>query len=118
MGLCRFDMLPCLRDGGKLSFCEVVDLDGRGLVVRSAMRALSSSCKSTSPDVGGLKIRDRFGGQPRIIFLYHSICLNLAKTGREASIAMIIGALKSADSIAPADSPQARNVIMSQVMQR
>ena len=53
-----------------------------------------------------------------IMFLYISECLKRMKTGREASIASMMGALKPGALMASTDVPKQRLVIMSIVMQR
>jgi hypothetical protein len=63
---------------------------------------------STRPLVAGLRILDSFGGQFMIMFLYISECLKRTNTGREASIASIMGALKPGASIASTEDPKQR----------
>lgn len=51
-----------------------------------------------------------------IIFLYISECLKRTKTGSEASIATIMGALKSGSLMASTDLPKHKYVIISMLM--
>jgi hypothetical protein len=53
-----------------------------------------------------------------IIFLYSSECLKRTKTGREASIASMMGALYPGALMASTDCPKHKYVIMSIVIQR
>jgi hypothetical protein len=73
---------------------------------------------STSPLVAGLIFLDSSGGQFIIMFLYISECLKRTKTGREASMASMMGASKPGALMASTDVPKQRMVITSIVMQR
>ena len=58
------------------------------------------------PAVRGLILLDRVGGQSRIMILKKYEYLNALKTGRAASIAVIMGASWFGASIASSDFPK------------
>lgn len=71
--------------------------------------------RSTNPEVAGLITLDRFGGQRMIMFLNNAEYLNITKAGKEASMARIIGALKSGASKASTEFPKHRSAAATSV---
>jgi hypothetical protein len=51
-----------------------------------------TSCKSTSPEVAGLMILERLGGQFVMAAFRSDECLKPTKIGKDESIALMIGA--------------------------